>query len=139
MMAGQSSFRTVAVTLLLLPGLVAALPPQGPCGLCERGLPCATMELAGAERLAHGCCSGATDETPGQAPQQIVECDCGRPAPPATATAQGAVPEPGDPGLSRGAADAVTDRHAALVVVSSAPPAPLPSPPLFLAACAFLT
>ncbi len=122
----------------LLPGLVLAAPVAGPCGLCDRGLPCADMEPARSQGASHSCC-GSTD---GAAERQSLSpstCDCGRKAP-ATLAAGNQPPTDSAPAVGADqASGAPQARVGSLVSGAVRPPAPSPSPPLFLIACSFLT
>lgn len=122
----------------LLPGLVLAVPVAGPCGLCDRGLPCADMEPAKSQGAAHSCC-GSTDDAAARQSLSPSTCDCGRKAP---ATLASAHKPPTDSGPAVGADEASgapQARVGSLVSGAARTPAPPPSPPLFLIACSFLS
>ncbi len=128
--------RTLVVVALLLPGLAMAAPVAGPCGLCDGGMACPSMETALAEPSS--CCDGGTGEIPQEVPASTMNCDCGREAPPATA------PDiaPFDETVSLGTSSETVSVSSFGTdgAVLSAVDAPAPSPPLlFLIDCAFLT
>jgi hypothetical protein len=122
----------------LVPGLVFAAPFQGPCGLCERGLPCADMEPGNREAAAHSCC-GATDDATDQESLSASACDCGRSSPATLAAAHTPVTDSAPSLGVNEASGAPQARAGELVSGAARPPAPPPSPPLFLIACSFLT
>lgn len=138
MMRRSAFFRAAMVVAVLLPGLVLAVPVAGPCGLCERGLPCADMGTAAPQKAAHACC-GSTDDAASRPSLSASTCDCGRKAPATLATAH---KPPTDSAPAVGVEETTVATHARageLVSGAARPPAPPPSPPLFLTACSFLT
>jgi hypothetical protein len=130
---------TVVVTAVLLPGLVMAAPIAGPCGRCGDDTACQLQQPAQAPDAAHACCeTGRTGATP-EPSLASSSCECGREAPPATLG--------GAPSMVDGSA-IESDAPAAVAVASPIlvagvscrkPPAPPPSPSVFLIDCAFLT
>lgn len=126
------------VVVGLLPGLVLAVPVAGPCGLCERGYPCADMGPAEPQGAAHSCC-GSADDAAARQSLRVSTCECGRNAPATLGASHRSVTD-------RGPAVGVNQtfgpqQHRAVSLVSGAarPPAPPSPPPLFLTACSFLT
>lgn len=129
----------VMIVALLVPGLVLAAPVAGPCGYCDRGMACPTMAQEEVAREVHGCCDDSADPEPERPSKSLSSCDCGQPVPPAVAA------DPAPAPYSDSLDQPVTDSVATMLdgnSESSSPvraPAPPPSPPIFLAACVFLT
>ena len=126
----------LGVVALLL-ALSAPLATSGPCGLCDRGLPCPRMDPSPAA-ADHGCCKGGDSASPGGHSLGSARCDCGGDPPPAV-TAGGSVPA--GPLLAETPADEATLPAAVSRPASAAsrrPPAPPPAAPVFLLDCAFL-
>ena len=132
-----TNVRAFAIIALLLPGLAMAAPVAGPCGLCESGVSCPSMEQARVEVEPSSCC-GDDRETPQVPSTDTMDCDCGREAP--LAAAVEIAPADGASWMEAQSKVAVNERLAvdapALVAVI---PAPLPPLSLFLIDCAFLT
>jgi hypothetical protein len=96
------------------------------------------MGPAKEQGAAHSCC-GSTDDAAARQSLSSSTCDCGREAP---ATLAAAHKPPTDSGPAVGAdqaSGAPQARIGSLVSGAVRPPAPPPSPPLFLIACSFLT
>jgi hypothetical protein len=129
--------------LLLLPGLALAAPTAGPCGHCEHGAPCATMAAPKPVAAAHSCCgAGATDAPAKPAPPTPAPkaCSCGHDTPVAVAAAE--TPLPGNHRAEAPEAAVWCEAVGHSTVAGAArqcPPAPPPSPPIFLIDCVFLT
>jgi hypothetical protein len=114
----------------------------GPCGLCERGLPCPSMVQDKDSSADHACCDvmarDRSDSVPGISLGRS-GCDCGRPA-------IGVAPAVEWPLVVAGASPQAVAvipptraAHAAGTFDAGRPPAPPPSPPLYLVDCSFLT
>jgi hypothetical protein len=126
------------VVVGLLPGLVLAVPVAGPCGICDRGLPCADMESARSQGAAHSCC-GSTDDASARQSLSPSTCDCGRQAPATLAAAHQSPTDSGPAVFVDQDSGPPQARVCSLAGGVVRPPAPSPSPPLFLIACSFLT
>lgn len=137
-MGWRTACRTVVVVVWLLPGLVLAMPVAGPCGLCERGLPCADMEPADPQGADHSCCRSADDAADRQS-LSASTCDCGRRLPATLAAAHKPAADSEPAPCVGEAAGLPQARVGSLACVAAGPPAPPPSPPLFLVVCSFLT
>lgn len=138
-MSRTTPLRTFVVAVLLLPGLALATPVAGPCGLCDDGMACPSMQSTGVEAAPSSCCEGDAGETQSVPVGGAMDCDCGQDSPPAIAAETSnahstfsveAPPEDGD--VSTLAVDS-----AAFAAVE--PPTTPPPPLLFLIDCAFLT
>jgi hypothetical protein len=127
---------------LVLAGMVltlAAVPAgAGPCGHCDRGLPCPRTQPS-PSAPGHACCDGGADEAaPVDISLSAARCDCGGDPPPAVVAAdpaagaaQLAVAPVGGPTLSAAASQRA-------VLAARQPPAPPPPAPFYLLDCAFL-
>jgi hypothetical protein len=128
----------IAALALVLPGLVAAAASPGPCGHCDRGVPCPRAEMSHNAPSQHACCGDETATAPSAPSLASSGCDCGREAPLAVTADQVASPEL--------VAAARTDHGEAASRGSGRvtarcldrPPAPPPSHPTYLLDCAFL-
>ena len=131
--------RTFVVVALLLPGLAIAAPIAGPCGLCESGMSCPSMETAKAEAETGSCCGGEAEKAPAAPSLGSSDCDCGRQAPLATAVEASPTHQTAMVEAPRDAADAVDLKTDAVVARAANESPPPPFPPVFLIDCAFLT
>jgi hypothetical protein len=127
----------LAVLVGLVVSLGTSLGTVGPCGHCDRGLPCPRIDLS-ATADDHGCCSSSDSASSGGHSLGSARCECGGDPPPAV-TAGG--PAPVGPLLAEAPAGesnlpAAGSQHAS--AASRRPPAPPPTPPVFLLDCAFL-
>lgn len=132
----------IAISALLLPGLVFAAPVAGACGLCERGVPCPDMTPRVSETTADSCCGDmAVDRHESQTPSSFSSptCDCGRTAPAAIAST--AIPTIDDEVAVASGIVGVAENSASGEIArrNERPPAPPPTRPIFLVDCAFLT
>jgi hypothetical protein len=135
-------FRRAFVMALIVPGLALAASVPGPCGQCERGLPCPSMVQGKDAPADHACCDvtakDRSDSVPGMSLGRS-DCDCGRPA-------IGVAPAVEWPQVVAGASlrtpavvPSTQAGHPAGTFDAGRPPAPPPSPPLYLVDCSFLT
>ena len=131
--------RTAVLIVLILPGLVTAAQIQGPCALCASGLQCPGMEAASPGRVTHDCCGGAAEEAPSGPLLRSSLCVCGRDLPPVLAQAEQPPTETGPSQASHVEGAWVFADCGAVVAGCGRPPAPPPTPPLFLVGCALLT
>jgi hypothetical protein len=131
--------RTAVLIVLILPGLVTAAQIQGPCALCASGLQCPGMEPESPGRVPHDCCGGAADEAPSDPSLRSSVCVCGRDLPPALAEVEQTPTETGSSQMAHAEGAVVSSNGETVVAGCGRPPAPPPTPPLFLVACAFLT
>ncbi len=129
----------VVLTAVLLPGLAMAAPIAGPCGRCGDDTACRLQQPGQSPDAAHACCESGRTETTPEPSLASSRCECGREAPPATL---GGAPSIVDGSAVESFAPAAIAVAVPILVASAGcrrPPAPPPSPSVFLIDCAFLT
>ncbi|MCU0233317.1 MAG: hypothetical protein MUE90_04720 [Thermoanaerobaculales bacterium] len=131
----RTGLRLSVIALLL--ALNAPLASAGPCGHCDRGLPCPRIDLPAAAD-DRPCCGGGAEAGPARSSLGAARCECGGDPPPAVAACG---PPPAGPALAATPAGEATPPTASSRRASAAsrhPPAPPPPAPVFLLDCAFL-
>lgn len=131
--------RAVCVVALLLPGLVLAAPTAGACGRCDGDLPCAGMTTPEPSATTHPCCAQASTAQLESSSLGAEACACGRQPPPAIAAVEAPAPERDGTGPTPGDNPSMGVGPAIAAAPSERPPAPPPSPLIFLIGCVFLT
>jgi len=133
------TFRSIAIAALLLPGLAIAAPIAGPCGLCGDGGSCHMKVSAKQVSENHSCCGEKPAENPPEPSLGSSDCGCGREAPPAvTADSSTTIDTESSQALTEENIGSTVPIETAFVCAGR-PPAPPPSPPVYLFDCAFLT
>ena len=138
-MRRRQIFSSVVVAMVLLPGLALGAPVAGPCGRCGGNGTCCLEQPVEPPGSPHGCCAAERSETVPETSLGGSTCECGRDV--AAATLGDAQPL-----IDGSALDAPAPLAAAVSLPTTVmgrgcnrPPAPPPSPPVFLVDCAFLT